>query len=133
MNIVVIDGQGGGMGKMLVAGIKEEFPGAMITAVGTNANAAMQMKKAGADRAASGENAVVVACRKADIILGPVGIVVADALLGEVTPKMAQAVGACGAKKVLLPVNMCDTIVVGVEDLSLSTLIRAAIEEIKRG
>ena len=114
-------------------GIKEEFPGAMITAVGTNANAAMQMKKAGADRAASGENAVVVACRKADIILGPVGIVVADALLGEVTPKMAQAVGACGAKKVLLPVNMCDTIVVGVEDLSLSTLIRAAIEEIKRG
>ena len=67
------------------------------------------MQKAGADKAATGENAVVVACRTADIVAGPVGIVVADALVGEVTPKMAAAVGSSSAKKVLIPVNMCDT------------------------
>lgn len=132
MNIVVIDGQGGGMGKMLVSGIKAAMPDSVVTAVGTNSAAAAVMRKAGADHAATGENAVVVACRRADVVVGPIGIVVADALFGEVTPKMAQAVGSCDAKRILLPVNVCDTIVVGVSDLNLANLVREAIEEIAR-
>ena len=92
MNVLVIDGQGGGIGKLLVSGIKSEYPDFFVTAVGANSIAASAMLKAGADAAATGENAVCVGCRKADIIAGPVGIVIADALLGEITPKMAAAV-----------------------------------------
>lgn len=132
MNIVVIDGQGGGIGRALVSGIKANVPGSVVTAVGTNSAATIAMQKAGADKAATGENAVVVACRTADCIVGPVGIVVADALLGEVTPKMAAAVGSSGAKKLLIPVNMCDTVVVGVPDLNVSSLVSQAVAKITR-
>ena len=93
INILVIDAQGGGIGRQLVGSIKQELPEVSVTAVGTNSAAASAMLKAGADRAATGENAVVVACRTADVILGPVGIVIADAMLGEITPVMAAAVG----------------------------------------
>ncbi|MBE5791338.1 MAG: DUF3842 family protein [Clostridia bacterium] len=127
MKIVVIDGQGGGIGKALVAGIKAEEKNAEIVAVGTNSVATLAMQKAGADKAATGENAVVVACRNADIIAGPVGIVVADALIGEVTAKMAAAVGSSSAKKILIPVNMCDTFVVGVNDTAVSSLVSIAV------
>lgn len=127
MKIVVIDGQGGGIGKALVAGIKAEEKNAEIVAVGTNSLATLAMQKAGADKAATGENAVVVACRNADIIAGPVGIVVADALIGEVTAKMAAAVGSSSAKKILIPVNMCDTFVVGVNDTAVSSLVSMAV------
>ena len=127
MKIVVIDGQGGGIGKALVAGIKAEEKNAEIVAVGTNSVATLAMQKAGADKAATGENAVVVACRNADIIAGPVGIVVADALIGEVTAKMAAAVGSSSAKKILIPVNMCDTFVVGVNDTAVSSLVSMAV------
>ncbi|MBQ6715623.1 MAG: DUF3842 family protein [Clostridia bacterium] len=127
MKIVVIDGQGGGIGKALVAGIKAEEKNAEIVAVGTNSLATLAMQKAGADKAATGENAVVVACRNADIIAGPVGIVVADALIGEVTAKMAAAVGSSSAKKILIPVNMCDTFVVGVNDTAVSSLVSIAV------
>ncbi len=127
MKIVVIDGQGGGIGKALVSAIKANETGAQVTAVGTNSVATLAMQKAGADRAATGENAVVVACRTADVIVGPVGIVVADALVGEVTPKMAAAVGASEAKKILIPVNMCDTFVVGVQDTAVSNLVGLAV------
>ncbi len=130
MKIVVIDGQGGGIGRALVSGIKANVPDAVVTAVGTNTAATIAMQKAGADKAATGENAVVVAARDAEYIIGPVGIVVADALLGEVTPKMAQAVGSSNAKKLLVPVNMCDTIVVGVPDLNVSTLVSQTIQRI---
>lgn len=92
MNVLVIDGQGGGLGKQLVAALSTQCPEARLTAVGTNSLAANAMRKAGAPRAATGENAVVVNCRSADIIVGPIGIVVADALLGEITPAMATAV-----------------------------------------
>ena len=128
MNIVVIDGQGGGMGKMLVAAILEKYPPAALTAVGTNSAATLAMRKAGATRAATGENAVVVACRTADVIVGPVGIAVADALMGEVTPRMAEAVGSSRARRVLIPVNACETIIVGVEEAGIATLVRKAVE-----
>lgn len=132
MKVLVIDGQGGGIGKTLVAGIKASGVKAEITAVGTNSLATIAMQKAGADKAATGENAVVVACRTADIVAGPVGIVVADALVGEVTPKMAAAVGSSSAKKVLIPVNMCDTYVVGVQETAVSNLVQLAVARIVR-
>ena len=130
MKIVVIDGQGGGIGKTLVAGLKANQVNCEITAVGTNSLATLAMQKAGADKAATGENAVLVACRTADVMAGPVGIVGADALIGEVTPKMAAAVGSSSAKKILIPVNMCDTFVVGVQDTAVSNLVQLAVARI---
>lgn len=131
MNILVIDAQGGGIGKQLVAAIKQNITNAIITAVGTNSTATSAMLKAGADYGATGENAVVVACRKADIIVGPVGIVIADALFGEITPRMATAVGQSTAKRILIPISHCDNIVVGVADLSLSAMIQAVVKTIQ--
>ena len=103
MEILVIDGQGGGLGRQLVAAVKKAVPQAVVTAIGTNSAATSAMLKAGADRAATGENAVVVGCRRADVILGPIGIVMADALLGEITPAMAQAVAQSDARRILIP------------------------------
>ena len=128
MNVLVIDGQGGGLGRQLVAALSAQCPDIRLVAVGTNSVAAQAMHKAGAQRAATGENAVVVNCRNADIIVGPIGIVIADALLGEITPAMAVAVGQSGAKKLLLPVNQCSNIVVGTQDLTLSRLMDEAVE-----
>ena len=130
MNILVIDAQGGGMGRQLVSALKQAAPEAAVIAVGTNSAATSAMLKAGADRAATGENAVVVNARRADIIAGPIGIVVADALLGEITPAMAAAVGSSGAVRVLVPVSHCATVVAGVPDLPLSSLIQSAVERI---
>ena len=93
MKILVIDGQGGGIGRQVVQAVKAAFPEADVTAVGTNSTAAAAMLKAGANRAATGENSVKVCCRSADVIIGPVAIVIADSLLGEITPAMAAAVG----------------------------------------
>ncbi len=130
MNILVIDAQGGGIGKQLVSALKSNFPAARIVAVGTNTIATTAMLKAGADDAATGENAVVVNSRRADVIAGPVGIVIADALLGEVTPLMAKAVAQSNARRILIPINHCDNIVVGVGDLNIGKLIRDVVEEI---
>ena len=130
MTILVIDGQGGRIGGELVAGAKARFPAAEVLAVGTNSSAAQLMRKAGADLAASGENAVCVACRRADYILGPLGIVVADAMLGEITPAMAAAVGSCRAAKILLPLNRCELMVAGVARLSISALIADALDRL---
>ncbi len=133
MNILVIDAQGGGIGKQLVAAIKQQIPDAVVTAVGTNSTATAAMLKAGADFGATGENAVVVGCRKADVIAGPIGIVIADALFGEVTPRMAQAeqpFPRCSVR-ILIPISHCDNIVVGVGDLSLSAMIQSAVQVIR--
>lgn len=130
MNILVIDAQGGGIGRQLVTAIKANRPDAVITAVGTNSAATSAMLKAGADHAATGENATVVNSRKADVIIGPIGIVIADALFGEITPRMAAAVAQSDAKRLLIPVNHFDNIVVGVSDLNLSRLIQAVIDEL---
>ena len=115
------------MGKQLGAAIRQGVPGAEITAVGTNSVATAAMRKAGADFSATGENAVVVACRRTDVIVGPVGITIADALLGEITPAMAVAVGQSSAKRVLIPFNHCDNIVVGVSNLSIGALIQETV------
>lgn len=131
MKILVIDAQGGGIGKQVVAAIKREQPRIEITAVGTNSTATTAMLKAGADHAATGENAVVVGCRTADVIIGPIGIVIADAMFGEVTPTMAVAVGQSTAKRLLIPVNHCDNIIVGTSDLSVGSLIEEVLKEIK--
>ncbi|MCI9476869.1 DUF3842 family protein [Anaerovoracaceae bacterium 41-7] len=131
MRFLVIDGQGGRLGKLLVEGIRREFSRAEIMAVGTNAVATATMLKAGADEAATGENPVIVASQRADIIAGPIGIVIADSLLGEVTPDMAVAVGQSHAAKVLVPMNRCDNLVAGVSMLPVGELVEDAIIKIK--
>ncbi len=128
---MVIDGQGGGMGRQIVSEIKAAFPDAVVRAVGTNTAATEAMRKAGADITATGENAVLVGARKAHVIVGPVGIVIADALHGEITPEMARAVGQSGAVRVLIPVNQCDNLVAGVERQSMGRLIESAIDLIR--
>ena len=131
VNVLVIDGQGGGLGRQLVAALSAQCPEAQLTAVGTNSLAATAMLKAGAQRAATGENAVVVNCRRADIIVGPIGIVIADALLGEITPAMATAVCQSSATRELIPVNHCENYIVGVPDQPISSLVAAALQKVK--
>ncbi|RHS91102.1 DUF3842 family protein [Clostridium sp. AM42-4] len=130
MNILVIDAQGGGIGKQIVSALKKRYPEQYITAVGTNSLATSSMLKAGADAAATGENPVIVCSRRADVIIGPVGIVIADALLGEITAAMAAAVGQSPAKRILVPVNHCDNYIVGVTDLSMAKLIEGVVAEV---
>lgn len=130
MKILVIDAQGGGIGRQVIAAIKKNYPAQAITAVGTNSAATSAMLKAGADEAATGENAVAVCCRRADLIIGPVGIVIADSLLGEITPAMAAAVGQSGARRILIPVNHCDNYIVGISDLSMARLIDEVVREV---
>ena len=131
MNILIIDAQGGGLGKQVVTAVKQSFPEAEITAVGTNSAATSAMLKAGADHAATGENAVIVGCRRADVIIGPIGIVVADSMWGEITPAMAAAVGQSSARRILIPINHCDNIIVGVPDLSVGRLVAGVVEAIR--
>lgn len=128
MKIVIIDGNGGRMGKLIIEHLKRVHPEVELTAVGTNSIATSVMVKAGADVGATGENAVIVASRRADVIVGPIGIVIADALHGEVTPEMAKAVGQSDAEKVLVPVNRCNHHIVGLGDTSMSDLVRQACE-----
>ncbi|NLX92748.1 MAG: DUF3842 family protein [Clostridiales bacterium] len=132
MNVLIIDGQGGKIGKLLIEGIKVAGIAAEITAVGTNSIATSTMLKAGADNAATGENAVAVNCRRADVIIGPVGIVIADSLYGEVSPAMAIAVGQSSAQKMLLPVNQCSSYVAGVPDLTFGSLVSDIIAQLKK-
>lgn len=129
-NILIIDAQGGGLGKQLITEIKKAFPNEKLTAVGTNSAATTAMLKAGADYAATGENAVIVNSRRADIIVGPIGIVIADSMFGEVTPTMATAVSQSNAERILIPFNHCDNKIVGVSDLSIGKLITEVISEI---
>ena len=128
MKVLVIDGQGGGLGRQLVTAVKARYPEAEVLAVGTNSAATNAMLKAGADQAATGENSVAVACRKADAIMGPVGIVIADSMLGEITPRMAVSIGQSPAKTILIPVNLCDNIVVGVADLTMAKRVESAVD-----
>ena len=132
MKILIVDGQGGGVGRQLAVQIKQAFPDIELMAVGTNTIATSAMMKGGADTAATGENAVLVAARKADVIIGPLGIVVADSLGGEITPAMANAVAQSNAKRILLPFKNCDNVIVGVSDYTLVNLIQLAIEELRK-
>ena len=132
MRVLIIDGQGGGLGRQLVTAVKEYDQDIEVLAVGTNSAATNAMLKAGADQAATGENSVVVASERVDVIMGPVGIVIADSMLGEITPHMAVAVGQSRAKRILIPVNLCDNIVVGVSDASMGKNVQNAIDALKK-
>ena len=131
MNIVVIDGQSGRMGQLFIERTRAAGICDPITAIGTNAIATAAMRKAGADQGATGENPVVVACRSADIIVGPIGILVADAMLGEITETIALAIGRSSAKKLLLPVNQCGNLVAGTQNMSLSRVMEEAVSVLK--
>lgn len=132
MRVLVIDGQGGGLGRQLVNAVKERFPEVEILAVGTNSAATNAMLRAGADQAATGENSVAVASGRVDVIMGPIGIVIADSMLGEITPRMALSVGQSMAKRILIPVNFCDNIVVGVTETSMAKNVQNAVDALGR-
>ena len=129
MKVLIVDGQGGGMGRVLVEQLKQLCPEQPLLAVGTNALATAAMLRAGADQGATGENAVVVNVAHADLIVGPIGIVLCDALLGEVTDRMACAIGRSPAHKILIPVARCQVTVVGCERLSTSEAVNQAARE----
>lgn len=128
MKILIIDGQGGRMGKLLVELLKESLPAQEIIAIGTNTIATSAMLKAGADFGATGENPVVVGSADADIIAGPIGIIAANSLLGEVTPLMANAIGGSPAHKVLIPVTRCNLTVAGTVEMNMGDYVRRAVE-----
>ena len=130
INVLVIDGQGGQMGSQIIKEILARYDKCNVTAVGTNATAAAAMIKSGAKQVATGENPVIVACRKADVIVGPIGIVIADSLFGEITPAMAVAVGQAVAPKILIPVNKCENLVAGVPNLNTAALITDAVSKL---
>jgi len=130
MRILVIDGQGGGVGRALIERLRIRLPDGEILAVGANAIATSAMLKAGASAAATGENAVKVCCRDADVIAGPIGIVLKDSMMGEITGEMAAAVAASKARRVLIPVQRCATTVAGVGNQPLQALIEDAAEQI---
>lgn len=128
MKILVIDGQGGGVGRSIVAALKAAMPHMPVLALGTNAQATAAMLKAGADQGATGEGAIRYQCKTADIIMGVTGILHANAMLGEITPGIAAAVSLSEAKKVLVPLDRCGLIIAGVEKQPLDSLIRKAVE-----
>ena len=129
MKIVVIDGQGGRLGKLLVEAVKDRSPQAEVLAVGTNGIATATMQKAGADYVATGENPVVRGVMDADVVLGPLGIVVAHSILGEVTPRIAEAVGGCRGKKILVPMNSCGVSVAGTQEMGLAGYVKLAADQ----
>jgi len=132
MKVVIIDGHGGKLGRMIVERIKSVGITCELTAIGTNSIATSAMIKAGADAGATGENPVIVASKYADVIIGPIGIIAADSLLGEITPEMAIAVGRSSARKLLLPINLCNNIIVGTGNLTLSKLIDETVDELAK-
>ena len=131
MKILVIDAQGGGLGRMLVENIKKGIPDAYVYAVGTNSVATSAMLKAGADEAATGENSVLAALRKAEVVVGPVGIVIADSMLGEITPRIALAISRAEVRRVLIPFNHCDSYIVGTDKKGMSAVVQEAVELIR--
>jgi len=132
MRIVIIDGQSGRLGAQLIEALRRAgltAPHELI-AIGTNALATSAMLKAGADQGATGENPVIVQCRTADVLVGPIGMVIADSLLGEMTPAMAVAIAQSPATRLLLPVNRCRSIVVGTAQKTRAQLVEEAVEQI---
>ena len=132
MKIVIIDGQGGRMGKAVIEQLHCRFPELELYAIGTNSIATAAMLKAGADYGATGENPAIVNTRNADIVIGPVGIVMADSLLGEITPAMANAIASSQAYKILIPVNKCNHFITGCQNVSLGESIQIVCDEVER-
>ena len=130
MKVMIMDGQGGGVGKSLVEALVQACPKAELIAVGSNATATANMMKGGTVNGATGENAVIYNSQRVDVIVGPIGIVLANAMLGEITPKMAEAVASSDAKLILIPMNRFHATVVGVETRKLADYIKEAVEKI---
>lgn len=128
MNVAVVDGQGGGIGRAIVEKVRKAFPDLEITALGTNSAATSQMLKAGATEGATGENAIVHNMKHVDVVMGVIGILNANAMMGELTPAMAAAIGGSHTYKILLPVNRCHIHVVSVKDISIGEHIDNAIK-----
>ena len=131
LKVVVIDGPGGRLGQLIIEEIINEQISCELYAIGTNSAATTAMLKSGAIYGATGENPVKVVCKDADVIIGPIGIIAADSLLGEVTPEMAVAVGQSKALKLLLPVSQCNNQVIGVQPLTMSELVKATVQRLK--
>lgn len=132
MRIAIVDGQGGGMGKTLIEKLRNALGGQVqITALGTNALATMAMMKAGADEGATGENAIVYNVSRVDVIMGVIGIITANSMLGELTPAMARAVSESPALKVLIPLNRCNIFIAGIRNETLPALMDAAVERVR--
>ncbi len=132
MDILIMDGQGGQLGAQLVKEVVSRYGDVQVTAVGTNATATATMLKAGAKHAATGENPVIVACRKADVIIAPIGIVIADSMYGEITPKMAVAVGQADATRILIPMNRCENVIVGVEEVTVTAMVEGVLKRLDK-
>lgn len=132
MKVIVIDGQSGRIGQLFIERAVKARLSCELICIGANAIATSAMLKAGASRGATGENPVIVACRAADFIVGPIGILAADSMLGEITPKMAAAVAQSNATKLLLPVNLCNKIVIGTQAISLSSILDEAVETLQK-
>lgn len=130
MKITVVDGQGGKLGRQIIEKLNAAFDDAEIIAIGTNSLATSTMLKGGASAAATGENALIVACRNSNVIVGPIGIVIADALMGEITPQMAAAVGSSNAFRVLLPVSKCNNYIACAGNATLNEMIEDAVNRI---
>ncbi len=130
ISVLVVDGQGGGIGGSIVRQLNKRTANILITAVGTNAIATSAMLSAGAHRGASGENAAVCNCKSADIIAGPIGIIIANSMLGEISPLIARAVSESDAKKVLIPINKCSTYIAGSAGMNLDEYIEDAVSRI---
>jgi len=132
VKIMVMDGQGGGIGATLIKGLRERMGNSLeILALGTNSIATSAMMKAGANRGATGENAIVRTARKADIIIGPLSVLMANAMMGEVTPGMAEAVSSCGAEKIIVPLNQENIRIVGINAEPLPHLVKQVVEMIQ--
>lgn len=131
MKITVIDGQGGRIGRTIIEQLKKKHENLELYAIGTNSTATSSMLKAGADYGATGDNAVIVNAADSDIIVGPIGIVFANALLGEITPAIATAVGASKAFKILIPVSRCNHFIAGCIEASMNDYIRIVVEKIE--
>ena len=132
MRILVIDGQGGGIGRSLVELLVKSFPDAEVGATGTNSIATETMLKGGPSFAATGENAILFNAAEADVIIGPAGIIMANALHGEISPAIAMAVSSSKAKVVLIPMNHCRAYIAGVEEKKVAEYLQDAIDIIRR-
>ncbi|MDO8885677.1 DUF3842 family protein [Candidatus Oleimmundimicrobium sp.] len=133
MVIAVIDGMGGSIGRQIVTRLRENLPGEVeIMILATNAIAASNMMKAGANRAASGENALSFSLKKADIVVGPISIVIPNSFMGELTPKMAESIAGCEAEKILLPLSHPHVNLIGVEQIPLPHLMEEVVKLIRK-